>query len=353
MQSPYRFGRAELRPVERELRIDGEPVEIGGRAFDLLQVLVERRERVVTKDELLELVWPGPVVEEHNLYVQINTLRKLVGPGAVLTIPGRGYRFALPVRGELPASVQRVALGTSTAEFDEAPTKGNVPAEIPPLYGRETEIGEVLALVRHHRLVSIVGAGGIGKSRLAEAVAHRLRGTFANGIWIVQLAALTDGTQLASTMAQTLRVTVSVHSNAVDSVIDALRATSQLVVLDNCEHLVGALSALVPRIQQGASGLTLLTTSQVPLRTAEERVYRLNTLSTPSPSSALSVATASNYGAVALFVARAQATDHRFVLAPQNVGLVIDVCRQLDGIALAIELAAARVLLLGIAGIHA
>ncbi len=170
MSAAYHFGRFELHPAQRQVLADGQPQPLGQRAFDVLHALIERRDRLVGKNELLDVVWPGLVVEENNLQVQISTLRKLLGPQAIATIPGRGYRFTLPLDGAPagPSSVpsaDRVA--SATGSDARATAQTNLPEELPPLYGRDADVAALLALVREHRLVTVVGAGGIGKSRLA------------------------------------------------------------------------------------------------------------------------------------------------------------------------------------------
>src|SRR5687767_10457093 len=148
MAQSYRFGAVEVRPGERQLLVEGRPAAVGARAFDLLLALIERRDRVVTKDELLESVWPGLVVEENNLQVQVSTLRKLLGPQAVSTIPGRGYRFTLVPDAE-PAPAPR-------------PRRHNLPAQLNRFIGRERDLDFVTTLLGGARLVTLTGTGGTG-----------------------------------------------------------------------------------------------------------------------------------------------------------------------------------------------
>ncbi len=193
LDSVYRFGRFELQPGQRQLLADGRPVGLGQRAFDVLHALVERRERLVTKSELLDVVWPGVVVEENNLQVQISALRKLLGPQAIGTVPGRGYRFTAALEGAAvsapkAAGPARPAMGLSAPG---APGT-NLPTELPPLYGREEDLEALRRLIDAHRLVTVVGAGGIGKSRLAQAVALAQAGCRPDGAWMVEFAGLSD-----------------------------------------------------------------------------------------------------------------------------------------------------------------
>lgn len=156
-----------IRPSQRDVLVDGTSVRLGGRAFDVLITLVERRERVVSKNELLDLVWPGMIVEENNLQVHISTLRKLLGPQVIATIPGRGYRFTAVLDTTIVAPAELA--GPPPAPATQALTRtGNLPHTLPALFGRDDDVAAVVALVRAHRLVTVIGAGGIGKTRLAR-----------------------------------------------------------------------------------------------------------------------------------------------------------------------------------------
>ena len=347
----YRFGAFRLLPAQRQLFEGGVPVKLGGRSFDMLLTLVEQHERAISKRELMDKVWPNRIVEENNLHVQVALLRKVLGAGAITTIPGRGYRFVLPLGAE-PAAAEQVA-GTATvpSRSPVSAHKSNLPEELGLLCGREQDVEAIRALLAQHRLVSIVGAGGIGKTRLAQTVAHGYRDTFPDGVWMVEFAGVTDRELVSAHLAGALAIPYGANKTPSDAIVAALAPQVALLVFDNCEHLLESVATIVEAIAQAAASIRVLVTSQEPLKTTEEHVYRLNTLAVPAAET--SAADASTYGAIALFVARAEALDPRFRLTADNAAAVIEVCRRLDGIPLALELAAARLPLLGVEGLRA
>ena len=344
MHAPIRFGNVEVRPAERQLLVAGRPAALGGRAFDLLLALIEHRDRVVSKTELFDRVWPGLVVEENNLQVQISALRKLLAPQAIATIPGRGYRFTVAIDGA--AVVESIA--DLPAPTPAAPLT-NLPAVLPPLYGRDADLQALRSLIDGHRIVTVVGAGGIGKTALAQTVAHEARNSFEDGVWLVELAPVADAALVATTVAGVLRITLGAEAQ-IAGLVRALGTSRMLIVLDNCEHLVERVAELASAVYRDAPNARLLATSQEPLRVTQEQLYRLGTLALPDD---VGIERGRKAGAIALFEARTRETDPHFALSEQNVAAVVEICRHLDGIALAIELAAARVPLLGVEGLRA
>jgi predicted ATPase/DNA-binding winged helix-turn-helix (wHTH) protein len=352
----YRFLDAELHPAQRVLRLGGRDCQVGARAFDLLLALVERRDRLVPKSELLELVWPRVVVEENNLQVHISTLRKLLGARAIATVPGRGYRFVAPLNddGSTTAETARAAAAPAAdvamASASSPTPRTNLPPHRPALLGRADDVAHVASLLAGHRLVTVVGAGGIGKSRLAQAVGDAELAQWPDGVWWIELAGLSDAALVPHALAQQLGLGLPEPKGGQQTLVDALAPRRMLLVLDNCEHLLEPVADLVERLLRAAPALRVLATSQEPLRLAAEQQYRLDPLAVPRDAS---VPGARGFGALVLFESRVRAAMPRFELADADLPLAIDLCRQLDGMPLAIELAAARVPLLGLRTVHA
>ncbi|MDB5894980.1 MAG: hypothetical protein JWQ88_2511, partial [Rhodoferax sp.] len=286
MSTPFRFGRVEVRPAQRVLMVDGETIVPGARAFDVLMALLHHRDRVVSKDELLDTVWPGLVVEENNLQAQVSALRKLLGPQAIVTVPGRGYRFVLeqePEAGPTPpspsttpaaASPQGAAAAPSTAVL---PTPTNLPHALTPLIGREGDMARLGELMAQHRLLTIVGAGGIGKSLTAQWLLHERRGAFQHGVAWVDLAPLSSPQFVASSIVEALGLQ-SGHGDPLRSLIEALRPLSMLVAIDNAEHLIDEVARVLHALHVAAPQLQVVVTSQAPLKLPGEWVYRLDGL---------------------------------------------------------------------------
>ena len=344
----YAFSVYRLIPSERLLQDGESAIKLGGRAFDVLVALVERRDRIVSKFELMDIVWPKLVVEENNLQVQIVTLRKVLGHPAIANIPGRGYRFTLPVHveGSFDAASATQEATSSPSVLGTLGT--NLPRTLPRLYGREHDLKDLLELMERHDLVTVAGPGGIGKTRLAQAAAAARIAMQREGAWWVDLDSLTQTGLIPNAVALALGV-VPGASEPMTAVMKALSSQPSLLVLDNAEHLLDGVADFISRLRPAASGVRLLVTSQEVLHLAGEYVFRPEPLALPEGDDPERIASS---GAVDLFVARAQAADRRFVLDAGNRAAVADICRRLDGIPLAIELAAARVPLLGIEGLR-
>ncbi len=337
-----RFGRYELLAGERVLLLDGAPVPLGPRAFDVLNALLERRGQLVRKDELMEAVWPGVFVEENNLQAQVSAIRKVLGRDAIATVPGRGYQLTIPLEQTAETSQSAVSPATHT------PT--NLPEHLPPIYGRAAEIAEVTTLLGENRLVSIVGPAGIGKTRLSLAVAQNLAAEWPDGAWLIELAGTGDAAAVHSSIAKTLGVTLDPRMPPELALIEGLRRRWTLLVLDNCEHLLEPVAAFVRALLERAAGIRVLITSQARLRLPEEHVVQLEGLSLPATDD---LASLPESGALELFAARASAAQPGFCLTTANLRTALNLCRRLDGIPLALELSASRLPLLGLEGLEA
>jgi predicted ATPase/DNA-binding winged helix-turn-helix (wHTH) protein len=384
----FEFGRFRVRPRQRQLLADGAPVELGSRAFDVLLVLLEARGSLVTKDELLDRVWPGTVVEENNIQVQISTLRKALGEdrNLIVTVPLRGYRFTAEVRAancaadaeasaapgfttpdverppltNLPAApsncVGREPNGRAIWAAAVAPPPGaatNLPEPVSELIGREAEIKEILDLATAHRLVTLTGAGGIGKTRLGLEVARLLLPKFANGAWLVELASLSDPDLVPATVAMALELRLPAGAVSTEGIANALGSQHLLLVLDNCEQVIDAVAALAEVLLRTNAALHVIVTSREPLAAEGESIYRVPPLGVPGEGTE-DIEDVLEHGAVRLFVARARAAHgHFFVPNRRILAAAAAICRHLDGIPLAIELAAARAATLGAEGVAA
>ncbi len=333
------FGRFEWRPAERRLLVDGQPAPLRARAVDVLDTLIRHRDRIVTKNELLGIVWTGLVVEENNLQVHVSALRKVLGADNISTIPGRGYRFTPRLNGTKPADAPAGPAAATSADA------GNLPAELTPLIGREADLPALAALVQANRLVSITGPGGVGKTRLALAAARMLQAGWADGTWLVELAAISDRSQLPHALTQALRL----EAGDLSHIAQQLRDRRMLLVLDNCEHVLEAAADLAETLLAQTRALHLLVTSQEPLHLVGEQLFRATPLQVPARDAAADP----SMGAMRLFIERGRAADPRFAVDAGNLEAIAEICRQLDGLPLAIELAAARIPLLGAQGLAA
>lgn len=345
----YAFGPFVLIP-ERQLLLRGQtPVRIGGRALGILTALVERPGEVVTKQELFARVWPGRVVEEDNLKVNMVALRRLLREGSetqyVATVTGRGYRFVAPVR----------AFGRSGAPDgagNNSNRNHNLPNGTTRIVGRAEAIEAIRGELADSRLISLVGPGGIGKTTVALAVAEQWLAAMKDGVWLVDLAPLKDASLVANVLAAAIGLTA--HSaNMLAALCEYLRDRELLIVLDSCEceHIIDAVAACAERLLMDTDGVKILATSREPLRLKGERVRRLPGLGLPPDSAGLLASDALAFPAVQLFVERATDRVESFVLGDADAPVVADICRRLDGLPLAIELVATRVDMLGIGGV--
>lgn len=321
----YRFGPFELEPDERRLLAGQRPVRLGPHAFDLLLTLVDRAGHLVTKDELFEQVWGKVVVEENTLQAHVSALRKVLGPAAIATVPGRGYRFALDVTRDQPL---------------RAAARHNLPQAVTSFIGRDREIAEVRKWLAATRLLTLSGAGGCGKTRLALQVAGTVPEPHPDGIWFVELAPLGDPSLVPQALAKALGIAEQPGKDLVKTLAESLASRRLLLVLDNAEHLLEACARLADDLLRRCAGLSLLVTSRERLGIDGELVYRVPSLSVPQARPDASCEEVLDCEAARLLIDRARLQQPGFEVRDKDAAALASICRRLDGIALAIELAA-------------
>src|SRR6266571_5818092 len=342
------FAPFRLLPAQRLLLEGDNPVPVGSRALDILTALVERPGELVGKEELIARVWRGTFVEEGNLKFQVGALRRALGDGRggrryIATSAGQGYRFVAPVS---------VAQAPAAAALPAAPTRQNhnLPQQLTRLIGRADAVSRIVARLQRQRLLSIVGPGGIGKTSVALAAAEASVKTYEHGVWFIDLAPLADARLVPSAVAQVLGFNIR-SDDPVPGLVGALRDRRLVLVLDNCEHVIEAAATLAVAILRGAADVHILATSREQLRVEGEYVQRLPPLSSGAPSGHLGAAEALAFPAVELFVERTAERLSEFEFTDENAPIVAEICRKLDGIPLALELAAARVETFGVQGL--
>ena len=342
------FGRFQVLPHRRELLADGHLVKLGGRAFDLLMALIETGGDVVTRHTLMTRVWPGRAVEENALQVQISALRAALGAERHLirTVSGRGYQFTGEIHIQSGGSNGDAGPATAVVEPRSAMSPNNLPGSVSELIGRDNELRQLVSLAVRCRLVTLTGPGGIGKTRLALAVARELLVEFPDGVWLVELAPLSDPGLVPASVAATSRLEFAGGTASAERVAGALSGKRLLLVLDNCEHVIAAAAAMAEAMLHAGRRVHIIATSREPLQAEGERVYPVLPLSVPAERAEDNDPL--KYGAVRLFLERVRAADPHFILAQPQAAIMAAICRRLDGIPLALELAAARVAALGV-----
>jgi predicted ATPase/DNA-binding winged helix-turn-helix (wHTH) protein len=334
------FGRFNLLVSERLLTKEGVPVLLGGRALDILNVLISAPNEVVSKKDLMSRVWPDVTVEEGSLRFHMAGLRKALGDGKdgaryITTLAGRGYCFVAPVSRP---SIARDNATAAPANFPIA----NLPSRLSRMVGRDNDVANLSAQLTASRFVTIVGAGGVGKTTVAVAVAHNLVDAFDGSVLFVDLGMLSNPKLAATVVASMLGL--SVRSDDVrPSLIAFLKSKRILLILDTCEHLVETVAELVAAILEAAPQVHVLATSREALRVEGEHVYRLDALACPPDIPEITAADIQQFPAAQLFVERAAASGARLDFSDAEAPIVANICRKLDGVALAIELAANRV----------
>jgi len=339
------FGPYRIHPGQR-LVLEGEqPLRLGRRAMDILLILLAHAGEVVSKQQLMAGVWPDSVVEDINLRVHMAALRKALGDGQagqryIITVAQRGYSFVAPV---LPQSMEERPVG-------DAGGRHNLPLRRTRMIGRQALVDSLMTQLPRQRCITLVGPGGIGKTTVALRVAEQLIGHYRDGIRLVDLAPLNDPRLICSHLAALLDLALP-EGDPLAALVNGLQQRQMLLLLDNCEHLIDAVAMLSESILRGAPKVHILATSRESLRAEGEFVQRLDSLEYPLMNATLNRQQALEYSALQLFIERATAAQESFELSDAQLPQAIEICHRLDGIPLALELAAAQVAELGLEGL--
>jgi DNA-binding winged helix-turn-helix (wHTH) protein len=328
----FTSGSCEIDLGRRELRVHGVAVPLGGRAFEIIEVLALSAGELVTKDDLMDRVWPGATVMEGTLHVHVAAIRKALGPCRALlkTESRRGYRLLGDWRVRLPdapivPSVGRRPSGTAERRAS------NLPAMISPLIGRSADVRQLQELVSAYRIICLTGPGGIGKTTLALEVARRVLDQFDDGVWLVELASVVNPDVVHSAVAGALRLRLQATTISSETVARAIAGRKLLLVIDNCEHLIGAVAALAEILARLCPQITILATSREILRIEGEYAYRVPPLLVPGQDQ-MDADQILAHSAPELFVARAKEQGSDFSSDPKSLLAIASICRNLDGI---------------------
>lgn len=339
----FSFGPFVLIPARQALLRGGTPVRIGTRALEILSVLVQRPGAVIDKRELMSMVWTDTFVDDSNLKVHIAALRKTLGDDCsqssyIATVVGRGYRFVEPVIDCAPSR-----------GIDEMEQINISPRCLEDLFGREDIVHRLAMQVARNKLVTIVGSAGVGKTAAAIAVGERLRWQFEHGTRLIDLNAHSDPSHVLSAVTSALGIRR--ETGNLSEQLMRLGEAELLLILDTCEVAVDVAVAFVESVQSTCPRVHILATSREILRASGEQVFRLPALDTPSRGVKLTVSELKRYPAVQLFLDRAVERSEIQEVTSAEVATIADLCAELNGIPLAIEIAARRVSALGFAGL--
>ncbi|CAO3401698.1 ATP-binding protein [Azospirillum palustre] len=353
-QGEVTFGPFRFSPM-RGLLKDGMAVKVGSRPLAILALLLEQAGAVVSNRDIMARVWPDLFVEEANIRVHIGSLRKLLGKNDVGTdyienIPAQGYRFVGTLLTPTAESGVEAAAPLSASQVD---LSGLLPRNIDRLIGRDETIDDIVRKLVEKSFVTITGVGGIGKTSVAIEVAQLSASSHRDGVHFVDLSTLSDPTLVCATITQVMKLPGG-GKGALEGFLTAVKGRDALLILDNCEHLIEEVAVVVEGILTTARDVDILVTSREILRAQGEWVYRLPPLSVPpGQEHSLTAEQALTYPAVELFIERVSSGDGMFSLSDADAPVAAELCRHLDGVPLALELAAARVPLLGIHGLAA
>ena len=344
----FRFGDFELDSAAYELRSKGRRIRLASQPMDVLLLLVERSGQLVPREDIRKRLWGDEVFVDVDAGIRTAVLKirqALHDSGGTSryleTVTGKGYRFVAPV-ATLPSATQSLRVQSVAALASDA-RPHNLPADLTSFVGRDRELGELRALLDTTRLLSLTGPGGVGKTRLATRLLSELTSTAPGGVWLIDLAPLTSPDQIVQAIAAVLGLRESPQRPLRGALADFLRDRELLLLFDTCEHAIGTCAEMAEGLLREARGLRIVATSREALSLPGETLYRVPPLSLPAPAAADAPADAGESEATRLFVERATAADRHFRASPEEMPAIVAVCRRLDGMPLAIELAAAQV----------
>src|SRR5882724_5694091 len=339
----FRFDPFELSSWERVLRRGNEVLPLGSRALDILIYLADRPGEVIAKQELIDHVWSDVTVEEGSLRVHVAAIRKALGDGQfgnryIANIKGRGYSFVGTV---VPLA------GSAESTKDRSQHQGRLPARPIMMIGREAVVSEVSDKLRGERFVTLLGPGGVGKTTIALAVGRAAAEEFGRKVHFVDLESLIDPRLVAGAVATSLGLALKSKDPGLE-LVDLVRSQKLLIILDSCEHVIEAVALLAEQLYRETEQIYLLTTSRELLKVEGEHCYWVLPLDFPPDGSEQTANAVLRFPAVQLFVRRVAARAGSVVLTDEEAPYVAEMCRKLDGMPLAIELAAGQVAALGI-----
>ncbi|WP_183082179.1 winged helix-turn-helix domain-containing protein [Paraburkholderia sp. BL23I1N1] len=341
--SMEKIGRTSVSLETREAFQNGHRLRIGARAFDMLEVLIQARGKIVTKNQIMSHVWPDLVVEEGNIHVHLSALRKQLGADgrAIQTVPRRGYRL-VPLDDDTSVHQSKNSAIPSTSpsiEFEP------LPICYTPLIGRENEIGEITSALQDTPVVTLLGPGGAGKTHLAIEAAQSMRANGRVDVCFLSLAPVLRREQVLNAAAEAFGIEPFDELLLLPKLLGAVADRRILLVLDNCEHMLEEAARLTERLVQASANLRVLATSREALRSRNETLHWVAPLATPGVDATHREILACP--SVETFLAFAASWTSDLTKEPENVDMIGSVCRQLDGLPLALELAASRARVFG------